>query len=166
MERILTYAAWILGLTLVQVLVLNNIFLFGVATPFLYIYPILILNKHINHNILMLIAFAAGLLVDIFSNTPGVNAGAAVLIAYMRPGVLRMYAPREEFDDFEPSIHVLGPMPFLRYALTALLIHHAAVFLLEAFSLAHIGYLSLRIVCSTLLTTMLVMAIEFIRNRH
>ena len=166
MERILTYAAWILGLTLVQVLVLNNIFLFGVATPFLYIYPILILNKHINHNILMLIAFAAGLLVDIFSNTPGVNAGAAVLIAYMRPGVLRMYAPREEFDDFEPSIHVLGPMHFLRYALTALLIHHAAVFLLEAFSLAHIGFLSLRIVCSTLLTTMLVMAIEFIRNRH
>lgn len=166
MERILTYAAWIVGLALVQVLVLNNIFLFGVATPFLYIYPILILNRNLDRNILMVIAFAVGLAVDIFSNTPGVNAGASVLIAFMRPGVLRMYAPREEFDDFEPSIHVLGPWPFLRYALTALLIHHAALFLLEAFSLAHIGYLSLRIVCSTLLTTLLVMAIEFIRNRH
>ena len=166
MERILTYAAWIVGLALVQVLVLNNIFLFGVATPFLYIYPILILNRNLDRNILMVIAFAVGLAVDNFSNTPGVNAGASVLIAFMRPGVLRMYAPREEFDDFEPSIHVLGPWPFLRYALTALLIHHAALFLLEAFSLAHIGYLSLRIVCSTLLTTLLVMAIEFIRNRH
>ena len=166
MERILTYAAWIVGLALVQVLVLNNIFLFGVATPFLYIYPILILNRNLDRNILMVIAFAVGLAVDIFSNTPGVNAGASVLIAFMRPGVLRMYAPREEFDDFEPSIHVLGPWPFLRYALTALLIHHAALFLLEAFSLTHIGYLSLRIVCSTLLTTLLVMAIEFIRNRH
>ena len=58
MERILTRMAWFLGLALVQVLLLNNIYLFGVATPFLYIYVILILDKGIDRTVLMLIAFA------------------------------------------------------------------------------------------------------------
>lgn len=166
MERILIYTAWILGLTLLQVLVLNNIFLFGIATPFLYIYPILVINRNIDRNILMVIAFFVGLIVDIFSNTPGVNAAASVLTAFIRPGVLRMYAPREEFDDFEPSIQILGIWPFLRYVFTILFVHHTVLFLLEAFSTANIGYMSLRILCSTLLTTLLVMAIELIRHRR
>lgn len=166
MERILTYAAWLLGLILVQILALNSIFLFGVATPFLYIYPILVFNRGIDRNILMVIAFATGLVVDIFSNTPGVNAAASVLIAFMRPGLLRIHAPREEFEDFEPSIRTLGLWAFARYAFMALLIHHTALYMLEAFSFAHIGYLILRIVCSTLLTTSLVLATEFIRRRH
>ncbi len=166
MERILIYTAWILGLTLLQVLVLNNIFLFGIATPFLYIYPILVINRNIDRNILMVIAFFVGLIVDIFSNTPGVNAAASVLTAFIRPGVLRMYAPREEFDDFEPSIQILGIWPFLRYVFTILFVHHTVLFLLEAFSTVNIGYMSLRILCSTLLTTLLVMAIELIRHRR
>ena len=166
MERILSYAAWFLGISLLQVLILNNIFLFGAATPFLYIYPLLTLNRNIDRNLLMIIAFVAGLVIDIFSNTPGVNAAASVLTAFMRPGVLRMYAPREEFEDFEPNIHVLGIWAFFRYVITIVCIHHAALFLLEAFSLAHIGYLSLRILFSTLLTSFLVMAIELIRHRH
>lgn len=166
MERILIYTAWILGLTFLQVLVLNNIFLFGIATPFLYIYPILVINRNIDRNILMVIAFFVGLIVDIFSNTPGVNAAASVLTAFIRSGVLRMYAPREEFDDFEPSIQILGIWPFLRYVFTILFVHHTVLFLLEAFSTANIGYMSLRILCSTLLTTLLVMAIELIRHRR
>ena len=157
--------AWFLGLALVQVLLLNNIYLFGVATPFLYIYVILILDKGIDRTVLMLIAFALGLVIDIFCNTPGVNAAAAVLLAFVRPELLRMFAPREEFENFEPGIHTLGIWPFMRYVLVALLLHHAAVYLLEAFTFAHIGYLLLRILCSTLLTVMLVMSVEFIRHR-
>lgn len=165
MERIFTRSAWFLGLALVQVLLLNNIYLFGLATPFLYVYVILVLDKNIDRTVLMLIAFALGLLIDIFCNTPGVNAAAAVLLAFVRPELLRMFAPREEFENFEPGIHTLGIWPFMRYVLVALLLHHAAVYLLEAFTFAHIGYLLLRVLCSTLLTTMLVMSMEFIRHR-
>lgn len=165
MERIFTRSAWFLGLALVQVLLLNNIYLFGLATPFLYVYVILVLDKNIDRTVLMLIAFALGLLIDIFCNTPGVNAAAAVLLAFVRPELLRMFAPREEFENFEPGIHTLGIWPFMRYVLVALLLHHAVVYLLEAFTFAHIGYLLLRVLCSTLLTTMLVMSMEFIRHR-
>ena len=165
MERILTRTAWCIGLVLVQVLLLNKISLFGLATPFLYIYIVLVADRNTDHNLLMLIAFAAGLVVDIFSNTPGVNAAASVLLAFLRPGLLRLFSPREEFENFEPGIHTLGFWPFMRFVTVSLLVHHAAVFFIEAFSFAHLGYLLLRTLCSTLLTIMLVISIDSIRHR-
>ena len=166
MEKILIRIAWFVGLSLLQVMLLNNISLFGLATPLLYIYLILVLDKNVNRISLMLIAFALGFTIDIFSNTPGVNAAASVFLAFLRPSLLQMFSPRDEFENFEPGIHTLGIGPFVRYAFMSILLHHAAVFLLETFSFAHAGYLTLRILCSTLLTGMLVIAIDFIRHRR
>ena len=50
MERLFTRIAWFVGLVLVQTLMLNNLCLFGYATPFIYIYFILILDKDIDRN--------------------------------------------------------------------------------------------------------------------
>jgi hypothetical protein len=111
-------------------------------------------------------AFLLGLTIDIFSNTPGVNAGASVLIAFMRPRLVDLFSPRGEYENFEPGIYTLGIWAFVRYAVVMTLIHHTALFLLEAFSFANIEYLSLRILCSALLTTMLVMTIEFVRHKR
>lgn len=166
MEKTLTRIAWFVGLVLAQVLLFNKIYLFGLATPFVYVYFILALDKEVDKNKLMLLAFVLGLVVDVFCNTPGVNAGASVLLAFSRERLLRLFMPREEFENFEPSIGSMGIWPFLRYAFLAVLLHHSALFLLEAFSFAHIGYLLLRILCSALLTVMLVMSIEFVRHRR
>lgn len=162
----LTRIAWFIGLVLVQSLLLNNICLFGLATPFVYIYFLLVMDRDADRNALMATAFLLGLAVDVFSNTPGVNAGASVLVAFMRPGLLRLFSPRDEYENFEPGIYTLGIWAFVRYATIVTLLHHTALFLLEAFSFANIGYLSLRILCSTLLTVMLVMAIEFVRHKR
>lgn len=166
MEKILNRAAWFVILFLVQVLFLNNIHLFGLATPFIYVYFILTLDKDVDRNTLMLLAFALGVLVDIFSNTPGVNAGASVFLAFLRVRLLRLFTPREEFENFEPGIKVMGVWSFVRYASVAVLLHHVVLFLLEAFSFVNIGYLLLRILCSALLTVMFVLAIDFIRHRR
>lgn len=166
MERLLTRIAWFLGLVLVQVLLLNNITLFGLATPFLYIYFVLVLDRDIDRNVLMLIAFVLGLLVDVFSNTPGVNAGASVFLAFIRPTLLRLSSPRDEFENFEPSISVLGIWPFFRYVFMGTFAHHTLLFVLEAFSFANAGHLFLRVLCSALLSVTLVMAVEFIRHRR
>ena len=114
----------------------------------------------------MLMAFLLGLIVDVFSNTPGVNAGASVLLAFMRPGLLQLFSPRGEYDNFEPGIYTLGFWAFVRYIVVLVFIHHATLFILEEFSFANIEYMSLRIVCSSLLTVMLVMAIEFVRHKR
>lgn len=166
MERMLTRVAWFIGLALVQVLLFNNICLFGLATPFVYVYFLLVLDRDIDHNVLMLVAFLLGLVVDIFSNTPGVNAGASVLIAFMRPWILRLFSPRGEYENFEPGIYTLGVGAFVRYAVIMVLLHHTALFFLEAFSFVNVGYLSLRILCSALLTMLMVMAIEYVRHKR
>ena len=166
MERMLTRVAWFIGLALVQVLLFNNICLFGLATPFVYVYFLLVLDRDIDHNMLMLIAFFLGLVIDIFSNTPGVNAGASVLIAFIRPGILRLFSPRGEYENFEPGIYTLGGGAFVRYAIILVLLHHATLFFLETFSLVNVGYLLLRILCSALLSMMLVMAIEYVRHKR
>lgn len=166
MERMFTRIAWFLGLALVQVLFLNNICLFGWATPFVYVYFLLTLDKDIDRNALMVTAFLLGLTIDIFSNTPGVNAGASVLVAFLRPGLVQLFSPRGEYENFEPGIYTLGFWAFVRYAIVMVLLHHTALFCLESFSFENIGYLSLRILCSTLLTMMLVVAIEFVRHKR
>lgn len=166
MERMLTRIAWFIGLVLVQALLLNNISLFGLATPFVYIYFLLVVDRDADRNALMVMAFLLGLAVDVFSNTPGVNAGASVLVAFIRPGLLRLFSPRDEYENFEPGIYTLGIWAFVRYATIVAFLHHTALFFLETFSIANIGYLSLRILCSTLLTMMLVMSIEFVRHKR
>lgn len=166
MERVLNRIVWFIGLALVQGLFLNNICLFNMATPFIYVYFLLILDKDIDHNVLMVIAFLLGLTIDIFSNTPGVNAGASVLITFIRPVVLELFSPRGEYENFEPGIYTLGFWAFFRYVTVQVLIHHTALFLLDTFSFDNIEYMLLRILCSSLLTVMLVMSIEFIRHKR
>lgn len=166
MDKTFSRIAWFVVLVLVQVLILNHIFLFSLATPFLYIYFILVLDKDVDRIPLMLTAFAIGLAVDIFSNTPGVNAGASVLLAFTRTGLLGLFAPRDEFENYEPGIYTIGLWSFVRYAFVATLLHHTALFMLESFSVMQLGHLSLRILCSTLLTVVLIMAVEFIRHRQ
>ena len=166
MERIFTRIAWFVGLALVQVLLLNKICLFDLATPFIYIYFVLALDKDIDRNALMIMAFTLGLAVDVFSNTPGVNAAASVFVAFMRPGLLRLFSPRDEYENFEPGIYTLGVWAFVRYVVVATLLHHTVLFFLEAFSFANAGYLLLRILCSTLLTVMMIMTLEFLRHKR
>ncbi len=74
---IITYIhriGWFIGLVLLQVLILNNVHIAGYATPFLYIYFILKFSSGTSRNELMLWAFFFGLTVDVFADTPGMNA--------------------------------------------------------------------------------------------
>ena len=84
---------WFVGLVLLQVLILNNVHIAGYATPFLYVYFILKFASGTSRNELMLWAFFLGLTIDIFSNTPGMNAAATVFLAFVRPTFLRLFTP-------------------------------------------------------------------------
>ena len=102
---------------LLQVIIGNNIHLFGVAIPFFYIYFILRLPLSLSVNWVMTLAFVLGLTIDIFSNTPGMNALACVVLAALRKPVLNLYVDSQ-----------------LRHvALCALCSHAFALFLCSAF---------------------------------
>lgn len=152
-------------MVLLQVLILNNVHIAGYATPFLYIYLILKFESDTSRNVLMLWAFFLGLAVDVFSDTPGMNAAATVLLAFLRPTFLRLFVPRDMLESFVPAIRTMGISPFLKYLITGVFVHHAMLLTIEFFSFAHIGALLLRIVASTLLTVTCIMAIEGIRKK-
>nr|WP_302830337.1 rod shape-determining protein MreD [uncultured Bacteroides sp.] len=156
---------WFIGLVLLQVLILNNVHIAGYATPFLYIYLILKFESDTPRNVLMLWAFFLGLTVDIFSDTPGMNASATVLLAFLRPTFLRLFVPRDTLDTLVPAISTMGVSPFLKYLVVSVFVHHGMLLTIEFFSFAHIGTLLLRIVASTLLTVVCIMAIEGIRKK-
>ncbi len=156
---------WVILLILVQVLVLRHFHFGGYATPFVYIYFLLVLNKDVNRHILMLIGFCLGLVIDIFSNTPGINAAASTLLAFLRPYLLSLFVVRNDVDNLKPNVRFMGIGRFSLYVLVAALIHHLALNLIETFSLFDWKTLLLKTVYSVLLTYVCMMIIELIRKR-
>ena len=156
---------WFIGLVLLQVLILNNVHIAGYATPFLYIYLILKFESDTPRNALMLWAFFLGLAVDVFSDTPGMNAAATVLLAFLRPTFLRLFVHRDKLDTLVKAIRTKGNLPPLKKLVESMKINNEMILKFEFFSFAHIGTLLLRIAASTLLTVTCIMAVEGIRKK-
>ena len=155
---------WFICLVLLQVLILNNVHIAGYATPFLYIYLILKFESDVSRNTLMLWAFFLGLTVDVFSDTPGMNAAATVLLAFLRPSLLRLFTPRDNLDSFIPSFKTIGITPFLKYTTASVFVHSLALLSIEFFSFSSIWLLLLRVLLCTILTVTCIVAVEGIRK--
>lgn len=156
---------WFIGLVLIQVLVLNHMHISGYATPFLYIYFILKINSKVGRNELMLWAFMLGLTVDIFGNTPGMNASAATCLAFSRSSLLRLSTLRSEDEAFYPGIKSLGVSSFSRYALLASVLFCTVLLLIDTFSFFHVGRLILKIIASTISTFIFIFCAESIGGK-
>ena len=155
---------WFIGLVFIQVLILNKIHILGYATPFLYIYFILKFDSSVSRNGLLLWAFLLGLCVDIFSNTPGINAAATVFLAFIRPLYLRLFTPRDSQDAMVPSIRSMGSSLYIKYLLACIFTHHTTLFVIMFFSFADIPTLLMKIVGSTLLTFVCTLALDGVRK--
>lgn len=148
-----------LFLVLLQVWVFNRVHLFGLIVPLPYVYFILKLHSKTNRNAVVLWSFLLGLSIDILNNTPGLNALATTVVGFLRYYLLQLMIPREE-ESMVPSMKRMGAWEFVRYALIIILVHHAILFVTEAFSVYSPLLLSLKIAGSALLTFVLVFALE------
>lgn len=164
-KQIIQFIVLFVILLLVQVLVCNNISLFHVATPFIFVYVLFRLPINIHVNWLMAISFAVGLLIDIFSDTYGMNALACTVTAALRNVVLRLYVPRrDEITDPVPSIRSLGTAVFMKYLVSMTFCYCALIVTIELFSTANILHAMLRVICSTALSFVLMLGIDSIVN--
>lgn len=163
--EILKRLGWFVGLGLTQVLVFNNIHLFGVATPLPYIYFVITLPLNHPKWASLLWAFALGLAVDVFANTPGVTAATLTLAAAIQPYFLQLFVPRDAPDDIVASTRTIGFTRFYFYAFTLTLLQCLLFFSVEMFSF-YDWLLWLECVGgSTLLTFILLATLESVRNR-
>lgn len=147
-------------LLLVQA-VCSKIILFNVAVPFVFIYLILRMPMSWHTNIILTVGFLMGLMVDVFGNTPGMNALACTVLAGVRHSVFNAYVPREnEMADPIPSIETLGFSAYTKYMVTLVLIFCTLIFFIQAFTLRDVLLTLERIVASTLLTALILLGID------
>ena len=161
---ILTTLLLFVTLCLTQVLVLNNIHLFNVATPLLYVYMVLRFRRNYSKAGILLWCFTMGIIIDMFSNTPGVATAAMTAVGFIQPHLLEPFIPRDSADDFQPSMKTLGTSTFTYYTVIITLIYCILYFSLEMFDFFNILFWTECVVGSTILTTLLIMAVEKVRR--
>jgi rod shape-determining protein MreD len=150
-------------LVLVQVLILNNIQLSGLINPYIYVLFVLLLPINIQGYFLLGFSFLIGISIDIFSNTPGIHAGATVLLAYLRPGIARFVSTRELAEKgATPTMTQLGVANFIRYTVIAVLIHHLFLFIAETFSFGDFFATLFRWILSSFFSIVIILASQFI----
>lgn len=147
----------------VQVVVLNNIQFSGFINPFVYILFIMMLPVRLPKTFLLLIAFGVGLIVDVFSNTMGMHAAACLVMAYSRPTILRIMAPRDGYEaESSPSVKELGFTWFLIYAASLTFIHHLVLFYIEVFRFSEFFTTFLRVILSSIATIIIIMISQYL----
>jgi hypothetical protein len=125
---------------LIQTLILNQVEL-GWGIQFM-IYPLMIvlLPFEMTTIYVLLIAFGMGMAVDALSNTFGLHTSSALVVAILRPGVFKLFAPRDGYENLkEGSIPQMGIAWFIYVYGTLLIVHHLWFFILEIFRFEEIS---------------------------
>lgn len=165
MEGFVNRLVMFVVLALVQVLVLNYVWLFNVATPLLYVFFAITFPRNSAKGEVLVWCFMLGLVIDLFSNTPGLASGSMTLIGLLQPYLLELFVPRDSAENMEVSVATLGMGKFFTFSLILTLLYSLLFFALEAFNFFEWQMWLLRAVCSTALTMVLMLAIESVRSK-
>ena len=149
-----------LSLILLQVTVFNRFHLFGVATPYLFVYLLIKFPAGMSRSLTLLASFLIGFVLDIFTNTPGLNAGTLTIAAMLRPVVINLFLPKDIQDSYTPSAKTAGTAPFWRYTIAIVAVHHILLVFAELFSFVDFVFMLLRILFSILFTLFFLLLIE------
>lgn len=160
----LRYIAICVLLLFLQVLLLDNLHWLGLVHPFVYIWAIMLLPMELPRWMQMVLGAAIGMLMDLFTHTPGVHMAACVMIAYLRPLVLSRYVQDVERMKGAVSIKGIGIGTYIELLSILIIVHHSMVFLLEAFTFDHFGYTLLQILLSGVLSFAMIMMLEYVRK--
>lgn len=159
-KTVITLLLLYLVLMPAQAIFFNHLVLFNVAVPLVFIYLIITLPVTFSANLAMTIGFLTGLTVDILSDTPGVNALACTVLAFIRRPVFHLYVASDiDLAEQRPSLHTMGTAAFLKYALTMVVIYCLMVFSVEAMQIFNLRLYLLRVVASSVFTFIIIYAI-------
>ncbi|HEX2968131.1 MAG TPA: rod shape-determining protein MreD [Bacteroidales bacterium] len=164
-NSVLRFGGIFVLLVLLQVLLFNNIQFSGYINPYIYFLFILLLPVEIPTWLLLLISFATGAVIDVFSGSPGMHSSACVLAGFVRPAVLQVVNVREGYEPGSSlSMHSYGFRWFLIYTTIMVLIHHTALFYIEVFRFADFFRTLLRVILSSFFSIMFILLIEYYRR--
>ncbi len=140
-----------------QLLVFNYVYLGGYVMPMIYVLFILMLPTGMKRIPLLLIAFGTGLIVDVMGNMIGFHALACTVVAMLR--ILfadRILTRGEPVTITTPSVYSVTPQYFISYVMLLLGAFYLVFYTAELFGFRGFGGVLLATVCSTVVTTILV----------
>lgn len=147
----------------VHVLLVSRLVLFDLGWCFFYLGFLLFLPLRTPIVVQLLLSFGMGLTMDIFYDTGGLHAAAAVLLGFLRPWVLRILTPRDGYDNADTvNVHQMGWQWFMVYMLLLVVLHHAAFFVLELGSFRHFSTTLGKILMSALFTTVALLIVQLL----
>lgn len=144
-------------------LVFNHIVLFHVAIPIIFIYFIIRLPIDMKLPFVYTLAFLIGLCVDIFSDTPGVNALACTLVTALRVPIYYAYIPKDDITSrLTPAISSMGLLEYSKYLLSFIVVYCILAFTIEYFSFADVKDIVIMVGSSSVFTFVVLLAFDCI----
>ncbi|MBR1688348.1 MAG: rod shape-determining protein MreD [Prevotella sp.] len=150
---------------LVQSLILNHIHLFHCATPLLYVYFVAMFPRRYPKWGILLWSFMLGLVIDTFSNTPGVAAASLTLIGAIQPYFLELFVPRDSIDELVPSMRNLGITKYTYYIFVLVLLYCLVFYAIEMFNFANWLHWLECVGGSAILTIVLILTFESVGKK-
>lgn len=160
-QSILKYILLFILCVIVQSLIFNKIVLFHVAVPIVFIYFLIRLPIDLKLPYLFTFAFLLGLCVDIFSDTPGVNALACTLIAALRTPIYYAYMAKDDITSrLTPTVSTMGIVEYSKYLLTFVVIYCLIAFSIEYFSFADVKGIVILTGASSVFSFVILLALD------
>ena len=132
-----------------QILVFNNIDLFGYINPFPYILFIILFPVDGNKQLLIITSFLLGIMMDLFSNSGGVHAAACLILAYARTYIFKFsFGLSYEYQTIKINDSITSER--FSFLLLSVIIHHFTLYILEVFQLSSLWDIVLRTIIGTL----------------
>jgi hypothetical protein len=151
----------------VQLLIFDSIQFSGYVNPYIYVLFILLLPFETPNWLLLITAFFLGLIMDIFSDTPGMHTAATVFMAFLRPYVLNLISPRDGYESGTfPRVFYYGVNWFTRYAFILIFAHHFVLFYIEIFRFGNFFSTFLRVLLSTVFSLLFIVLSQFFVYRR
>lgn len=150
---------------LLQVLLFDQLQLWGVCHPYIYILCLLMMPINLPNIVEMLVGALVGLVMDVFCNSLGVHMAACILIMFIRPYLIGSIVNDKDRLKEQMSLRAIGMEQLFRYVLTMVLIHHLTVFLLAAWSWQHMGFVQLETIVSGIITTVVIIGYNILKYR-
>ena len=148
---------------LVHVMLVSRLVLFDRGFCFLYLGFLLFLPLATPIVVQLLLGFGVGLTMDVFYDTGGLHAAAAVLLTFLRPWVLRLLTPRDGYDAQDSvNVHQMGWQWFGVYLGLLVFMHHFVFFVLELGSFQHIGFMLAKVALSWLFTCLALLIVQLL----
>ena len=124
-------------LLLLQVLLFSHINFMGYINPYPYILFILLFPIKNNRLVFILLSFILGLFIDVFLDSGGIHAAAAVTIAFIRPAALK-FSFGALYDHQAIKFSNVDFAQRFTYISILTVIHHFILFSLEIFNFSKI----------------------------